>query len=43
MELGLLDDGKLIRGRIGQIKTRLADEERDDQKANRQARQGVKS
>jgi hypothetical protein len=43
MKHALLDDGKLTRQRIAQVKTRLADEERDDQKAKRRARQGVKS
>ncbi len=43
MKRALLDDGKLTRERIAQVKTRLADEERDDQKAKRQFREGVQS
>ncbi len=43
MTRALLDDGKLTRQRIAQVKTRLADEERDDQKAKRQFREGVRS
>ena len=38
MELGLLDDGRKTRQRIGQVKTRLADEEKDDQRRKRRAR-----
>jgi len=32
MKRALLDDGKLTRERIAQVKTRLADEESDDQR-----------
>lgn len=38
MKQALLDDGKLTRERIAEVKTRLADEERDDQKQKTQER-----
>ncbi len=38
MKQALLEDGKLTRERIAQVKTRLADEERDDQREKRHAR-----
>jgi hypothetical protein len=44
MKHALLEDGKVTRERIAQVKTRLADEERDDQRAKASARQkGVRS
>ncbi len=38
MKQALMDDGKLTRERIAQVKTRLADEESDDQRAKRRER-----
>jgi hypothetical protein len=44
MKRALLDDGKLIRERIAQVKTRLANEKRDDRRDKANARrEGVQS